>query len=107
MSVIADRKYASFAEFYSDYLAEHSNRISRELHFAGSTLALICLGMLLLTMNPWWMVGAVITGYGLAWFGHYVYDEYATTTFHHPLYSLMGNWLMYWQMLTGQTSFSD
>jgi len=26
-------------------------------------------------------------------------------TFRHPFYSFMGDWVMYWQMLTGQVSF--
>jgi len=107
MSVIAERKYASFAEFYPDYLTEHANRISRELHFAGSTMALICIGMLLLTANLWWLAGAIVSGYGLAWIGHDVFEKNHASTFRHPLYSLMANWVMYWQMLTGQASFSD
>ena len=32
----------SFAEFYPFYLSEHSDRTCRRLHFAGSTLALLC-----------------------------------------------------------------
>ena len=33
----------TFAEFYPLYLAEHRLPLTRKLHFAGSTLALICL----------------------------------------------------------------
>jgi hypothetical protein len=105
MSVIAEREYASFADFYPDYLAQHSNRTSRELHFAGSTLALICLGALLLTGNPWWIAGALISGYGFAWIGHFFFEKNRPASFKHPLYSFMGDWTMYWQMLTGQASF--
>jgi len=36
------RKSVSFAEFYPFYLSEHSDRTCRRLHFAGSTLALLC-----------------------------------------------------------------
>ena len=32
----AAKKYQSFAEFYPFYLSEHSDRICRRLHFAGS-----------------------------------------------------------------------
>jgi hypothetical protein len=105
MSVIAENKYASFAEFYPDYLSQHSNCICRELHFLGSTLALICLAAMLLTANPWWAVAAALCGYGFAWIGHFFFEKNRPTTFKQPLYSFMGDWLMYWQMLTGQASF--
>jgi len=41
--------HASFAEFYPFYLSEHSNRTCRRLHFVGSSLALVCLAMMVLT----------------------------------------------------------
>jgi hypothetical protein len=105
MSVIVDKHYASFAEFYPTYLSEHSNRTCRELHFAGSTLALLCLAALILTGNLWWLLAALASGYGLAWIGHFAFEKNRPATFKHPLYSFMGDWVMYWQMLTGQASF--
>ena len=37
------KTFTRFADFYPFYLSEHSNRTCRRLHFAGSTLGLICL----------------------------------------------------------------
>jgi hypothetical protein len=105
MSTMVKKEFASFAEFYPTYLSEHVNRTCRELHFAGSTLALICLAGLLLTGNPWWLAGALAAGYGFAWIGHFAFEKNRPATFRHPLYSFMGDWVMYWQMLTGQASF--
>jgi hypothetical protein len=105
MSVAFENEYASFADFYPDYLSEHSNRTSRELHFTGSTLALICVGALLITNNLWWLPAALVAGYGFAWVGHFAFEKNRPATFRHPLYSFMGDWVMYWQMLTGQASF--
>jgi hypothetical protein len=34
-----------------------------------------------------------------------VFEKNQPATFKHPLYSFMGDWVMYWQMLTGQASF--
>ncbi len=45
------RAFKRFAEFYPFYLSEHSNRTCRRLHFAGSTLTLICLAMLIAPAN--------------------------------------------------------
>jgi len=105
MSTMIEKKFATFAEFYPVYLSEHSNRVCRELHFTGSTLALACLLALLLTENPWWLLAALLCGYGFAWIGHFGFEKNRPATFRHPFYSLMGDWVMYWQMLTGQTSF--
>jgi hypothetical protein len=105
MSTLARREFANFAEFYPVYLSEHSNRTCRELHFVGSTLSLLCLAALLLTGNPWWLAAAVVSGYGCAWIGHFVFEKNQPATFRHPVYSFMGDWVMYWQMLTGTASF--
>jgi len=63
----ADPKaYASFAAFYPFYLGEHSNRTCRRLHFLGSTLALVCLGLLLWTGQPQYLLYGLLCGYGFA-----------------------------------------
>jgi hypothetical protein len=105
MSSIAEKKYDTFAEYYPAYLAEHANRACRELHFAGSTLSILCLAALLLTGHPLWLLAALAASYGFAWVGHIMFEKDAGVTFRQPLYSFMGDWVMYWQMLTGQASF--
>jgi hypothetical protein len=35
--------YRTFKEFYPFYLSEHANRISRRLHFVGTSIALVLL----------------------------------------------------------------
>jgi hypothetical protein len=99
------RKYASFAEFYPFYLGEHANRTTRRLHFAGSSLALLCLAALVFTGDSWWLAAALIAGYGFAWFSHLVFEKNRPATFRYPLYSLMGDWAMFWQILTGKIAF--
>ena len=34
-----ENRISNFAEFYPFYLAQHSNRICRRLHFAGTSLS--------------------------------------------------------------------
>src|SRR5688500_11150298 len=95
-------RFASFAEFYPFYLAEHRNAACRKLHFAGSTLVLVLLVALLVTMDPWLLLAIPIAGYGFAWIGHFAFEKNRPATFKYPLYSLIGDWLMYWQLLTGK-----
>jgi hypothetical protein len=99
------RRYASFAEFYPFYLSEHAQRITRRLHFIGSSLALICLMALVLTGNLWWLGAGLVCGYGFAWFAHFAVEKNQPATFRQPLYSLMGDWKMFWQILTGRIAF--
>ena len=96
------KRYDSFPEFYGFYLGEHTNRISRRLHFLGSTLALFCLLALVMTWNPLWILAAVLCGYGFAWIGHFFFEKNRPAAFKQPIFSFMGDWKMYWETLTGR-----
>lgn len=98
----ATDRYTSFTDFYPFYLSEHSDRTCRRLHFAGSTLALVCLVLLIVTGNWWWLLAAVVSGYAFAWIGHFFFEKNRPATFKQPLFSLMGDWVMYWQIWTGK-----
>ncbi|MGB7194634.1 MAG: DUF962 domain-containing protein [Collimonas pratensis] len=98
-------KYQTFAEFYPSYLSQHSNRTCRQLHFVGSTLALACAVMLIFTGKLYWLPLALLSGYGFAWVGHFAFEKNRPATFSQPLYSFLGDWVMYWQMLSGRVSF--
>ena len=99
------REFESFAAFYPYYLSEHRDRTCRRLHFAGSTVALICLLMIVITGNAWWLLGAVVSGYAFAWLGHFGFEKNRPATFRHPFYSLMGDWVMYADILRGRMPF--
>ena len=96
------RSFTSFAQFYPFYLSEHSNRTCRRLHFAGSSLSLACLALLTVTRNPWWLLAALLCGYGFAWVGHFGFEKNKPASFKRPLYSFMGDWAMYRDIWTGR-----
>ena len=98
-------RFASFREFYPYYLSEHANTACRRLHFAGSTLVLACAAMGLATRNPWWVLYALLCGYGCAWIGHFFFEHNKPATFRHPFYSFLGDWVMYKDILTGRIAF--
>jgi hypothetical protein len=99
------KKYTTFREFYPFYLSEHSNRTCRRLHFLGSTLALVCLVLLVATGNPWWLAAGLVAGYGCAWIGHFGFEKNRPASFKQPLYSFMGDWVMYKDIWTGRIPF--
>lgn len=99
------QRYSSFAEFYPFYLSEHARCATRRLHFAGSGLALVCVVMLVVTANLWWLLAGLVCGYGFAWVSHMTVEKNRPATFTYPVYSFMGDWVMFWQMLTGKIAF--
>jgi len=104
-TTVDPRTLHTFAEFYPFYLKEHSNRTCRRLHFVGSSLALVCLVMLLVTLNPLWLLAGLLCGYGFAWLGHFGFEKNKPASFKRPLYSFMGDWVMYKDIWTGRIAF--
>lgn len=98
------RRFKSFAEFYPFYLSEHADRSCRRLHFAGSTLSLLCVATAAVTLNPWWLLAGLLAGYAFAWIGHFGFEKNKPASFKRPLYSFMGDWAMYRDIWRGKVS---
>ncbi|MER0042971.1 MULTISPECIES: Mpo1-like protein [unclassified Pseudomonas] len=105
MSSQPSERFNSFAEFYPYYLEEHRNPTCRRLHYAGSLLVLVVLGYALLSGQWLWLLALPVIGYGFAWVGHFAFERNRPATFQYPLYSLMGDWVMLKDMLTGRLRF--
>lgn len=97
--------YRNFAEFYPFYLSQHANLVCRRLHFVGSLLVLAVLAYAAVSGNWYWLAAVPLLGYGFAWAGHFFFEKNRPATFTYPLYSLRGDWVMFWQMLTGKLKF--
>jgi hypothetical protein len=93
--------FKSFQEFYPYYLSQHSNLTNRQLHFVGSNVALLSLALLLLQGDLWFLLYAILGGYGLEWVGHFFFEGNKPATWKNPIYSLMGDCMMYTQILRG------
>ena len=95
----------TFREFYPFYLGEHSNRSCRRLHFIGTSLGLLFILQAFSSLNFWWLLGGVLQGYAWAWVGHFYFEHNKPATFKHPLYSFLGDWVMWKEILTGKIKF--
>jgi len=107
MSMTSDapaRRYERFADFYPFYLSEHSDRTCRRLHFVASTFALVFLALAIVSDGRW-LLAALVSGYGFAWIGHFGFEKNRPATFRQPLFSLVGDWVMYKDILTGKIPF--
>jgi len=99
------RRYQRFADFYPFYLGEHRNRLCRRLHFVGTCLVLAALLAALWQREPRWLLAMPLAGYGFAWLGHFAFEHNRPATFRHPFYSLLGDWVMFRDMLIGRIRF--
>jgi len=97
-----DTGFRRFSDFYPFYLAEHANRTCRRLHFAGTTIAVALLATAAVT-QVWWLVAAAfVQGYAFAWVGHFFFEHNKPATFKYPLFSFMGDWRLWWDILNGK-----
>ena len=99
------QRYKTFKEFYPFYLNEHSNQTNRRLHFIGTCFVVLILSYTIFTANFKLMWFCPLFGYAFAWIGHFVFEKNRPATFKQPIYSLMGDFKMWWQLLTRKINF--
>lgn len=97
-------EFKSFSDFYPYYLKEHSNLTCRKLHFVGTCGVIALLMLFFFTGNPMILIALPIVGYGFAWVGHLGFEKNRPATFKHPFYSLLGDFRMFWDILTGRVT---
>jgi hypothetical protein len=99
------QQFRSFAAFYPYYLAQHSRRGTRRLHFVGTAAAVVLVAAFAVTLE-WWLLPTVpAVGYLVAGAGHAAFEGNRPTTFRHPWYSLLADLVMFKDMLTGRITF--
>ena len=91
----------SFEDFWPFYVRAHANETNRTLHFVGLSLAMGSVAVGLLTRRPGFFLAAPVLGYGFAWIGHFGVEGNTPATFGHPLWSLRGDFEMWWKIATG------
>lgn len=101
---MSEPRFRTFSDFYPFYLGEHTDPTCRRLHFIGTSLAAVLLAAALLTRRWWLILLALVFGYAFAWVGHVCFEHNRPATFQYPLFSFMGDWRMWWEILTGRFS---
>ena len=72
------------------------------VHFIGTLLVILILIFSISSHQYRWMICMPFAGYGFAWLGHFVFEKNKPATFTYPLWSLTGDFLMFYHILTGQ-----
>jgi hypothetical protein len=97
-----EKEYTTFKSFYPFYLSQHSNPISRKLHYVGTSLVIALLVAVLINGQWQGLLLLPVLGYLFAWVGHFFFEKNRPATFTYPLYSLRADFLMLFEALTGR-----
>jgi hypothetical protein len=98
------RQFSSFADFYPFYLQEHANPTCRLLHFIGTWLVILIAVTAAWRREPVLLWLMPVVGYGFAWVGHFFFEHNRPATFKHPFYSLLGDFVMWKDILIGKVT---
>ncbi|RPG43208.1 MAG: DUF962 domain-containing protein [Gammaproteobacteria bacterium TMED112] len=96
------KNYKNLKEFYPYYLTEHSGKQTKLFHFIGTALSIFFLVRLFITLNPINLVFALLSGYGFAWVSHFFIEKNKPATFTYPFFSLLSDYIMFWEILRGK-----
>lgn len=97
-----EKEFKTLKAFYPYYLTEHSNPISRRLHFIGTFLFLAVLVYAIIAQIWWLFPLAIVIAYGFAWVGHFFFEKNKPATFQYPFFSLASDFIMAYHFITGQ-----
>ncbi len=89
-------------KFWLFYLSQHTHPTSRRLHFLGTGLTFVFLGLAIVSQNAWFLLGMPVCGYAFAWIGHFVFEKNRPATFKYPFQSLYSDYKMFFLTLTGR-----
>jgi len=92
----------TYPEFWRRYLAAHADPRTRGLHYFGTLLGVTLLAAAALQRDWRWLLAAPVAGYGLAWFGHLVFEHNRPETFGHPGWSLVSDFRMLGMFASGR-----
>jgi hypothetical protein len=102
MSDATNRRIATYRDFWPHYLQEHSRPETRAIHYLGSALSVGFLLAFLFSGNSWFILGALLGGYGPAWIGHFFIEHNRPATFTYPLWSLFSDYRMTGLWISGR-----
>ena len=95
-------KPKNYAEFWDFYVSEHSQPLTRYLHFIGTMLGLVLLVWIFRTGNWLYFPLCFVSGYAFAWFSHFYVEHNKPASFKYPFWSFISDYKMTFLMLLGK-----
>jgi hypothetical protein len=96
------KKYTTLKEFYPYYLSEHSDKYTKLFHFIGTSFTFFFLFAFIATFNVFCLILIPLSGYGFAWVSHFFIEKNKPATFTYPFYSLVSDYIMFFEILRGK-----
>ena len=91
-----------FVDFWPAYVRAHSQPGTRAIHLLGTLAGWGLLIAAIALRRWWWIAGALIVSYALAWVSHFFVEHNRPATFEHPLWSWWADQKMVALMLAGK-----
>ena len=95
----------TFKEFYPYYLEQHSKKFTRIFHFIGTLLVLAVLIYVLQSGKERFLWYLPIFGLGISALSHYIFEKNKPTSFQYPVFTLIGDFKMFFELLIGREKF--
>lgn len=93
--------FKNYNEFWSFYLSQHSNRLTRAIHFVGAAGFMAMIVTSAVTGKGWYVAGAFAIFYLPAWVAHFVIEGNRPATWRNPLWSFVSDIRMFLFWLAG------
>src|SRR5258706_8349417 len=101
-SSMQNQRFKTLDEFWPYYVRQHSQPLTRRLHFVGNTNLIMWLIVALAKRSLRLAVYAVVSSYCFAWLGHFGVEKNKPATFDYPVLSAVADIVMFWKMLNGE-----
>ncbi len=97
----------TFSEFYTYYLAEHKKLGTRILHFLGTLLVFAVIFYVIKSEKERFLWYLPIFGYGFPGLGHAIFEKNKPVTFKYPIWNLIADFRMFFELLIGRQKFKS
>lgn len=97
-----EEKIKTYAEFWDFYVLEHSQPMTRYLHFIGTLLGTVALIWVIKSGNYIYLPLCFTIGYAFAWVSHFMIEKNKPATFKYPFWSFVSDYKMAAFMLLGK-----
>ena len=93
---------STFGEFWPFYLSVHRRKLTRAIHYVGTSLALLLILGFAVTLDWRLLAAAPVAGYGIAMPSHPLIESNRPATFRHPWWSLRADFTMLFLAVAGR-----